>query len=285
VSPAFDRRITPARRDVAAAHLKGKVEAAAFVEGRTVTVARGRVGLRAAPSDDAGLETELLFGETFTIYAEESGWAWGQAALDSYVGYARADSFAAGTSVATHRVTALATPLLTAPDVKKPARDLLPLNAKLAVAEETRRFHRTASGHYVFTGHAASLSSELGVPDWVAVAERFLSVPYLWGGKTAAGIDCSGLVQTALAAVGTFSPRDTDMMETALGEFVPLASPLRRGDLIFWKGHVGVMLDATRLLHANAFFMEVTAEPLTAARDRIALSDGHDIRTIKRLSG
>ena len=120
-------------------------------------------------------------------------------------------------------------------------------------------------------------------PDWVSVAEQFVGVPYLWGGKTAAGLDCSGLVQTALEAGGIASPRDTDMMEVALGLSLPLDSPLQRGDLIFWKGHVGVMLDAERLIHANGFAMQVSIEPVSKARDRTLASEGLPIRTIRRL--
>jgi cell wall-associated NlpC family hydrolase len=120
-------------------------------------------------------------------------------------------------------------------------------------------------------------------PDWVSVAENFLGVPYVWGGKTYAGLDCSGLVQTALEAGGIAAPRDTDLMETALAEPVPLDTQLKRGDLIFWKGHMGVMLDASRLLHANGFAMRVSVEPFAVARERIA-ADGLPVRTIKRLT-
>ena len=132
-----------------------------------------------------------------------------------------------------------------------------------------------------FEGHVAPLSSH--APDWLAVAERLEGVPYLWGGKTATGIDCSGLVQTALEAGGISSPRDTDMMEKGLGVSLPLDAPLKRGDLVFWQRHVGAMLDGARLIHANAHFMEVTIEPLADARARIAAAEGHAIRAIKRM--
>jgi cell wall-associated NlpC family hydrolase len=285
VSAAFDRRVTPARSDIAAAFLKGQVAAERFVEGRMRIVARGLAFLRKEPSEDAGLETQLLFGEGFTVYEEKQGWVWGQAEGDSYVGYVRAEAFAAppepGQGAASHRVIARQTPLLSAPDVKKPARDLLPMNARLAVAEEGPRFLRLANGLYVFAGHAAPLDRV--APDWVAVAEDFQGVPYLWGGKSAAGLDCSGLIQTALEAGGRKAPRDTDMMEEALGIAVAPDANLRRGDLLFWKGHVGVMLDGARLLHANAFFMQVTAEPLAATRARILEREGLAIRAIRRL--
>ena len=276
----FDKRVTPARLDLAAAHLEGKVIAKRFVEGRAAQVSRGVVGLYGAPADTGGLRTQLLFGEHFTIYEDKLGWVWGQAAQDGYVGFARAEAFTAPTSPA-HRVTALSTPLLNAPDVKKGARDMLPMNARVTVAEGGGRFMRLSNGAYVFAGHLAPLDAKAS--DWVAVAEQFVGVPYLWGGKTAAGLDCSGLVQTALDAGGIQALRDTDMIEGVLGVSVPLDAPCKRGDLIFWKGHVGVMLDDARLIHANGHFMQVSIEPLALVRDRTLASETLPVRSIKRL--
>ena len=124
-------------------------------------------------------------------------------------------------------------------------------------------------------------------PDWVAVAEHFLETPYLWGGRTSEGIDCSGLVQTALMAAGIASPRDSDMQEAALGEPIAIddrTAPLARGDLVFWKGHVGIMRDPDTLLHANGWHMKTVSEPLAEARDRIAASGGGKITSVRRLS-
>ncbi|HXJ01648.1 MAG TPA: C40 family peptidase [Micropepsaceae bacterium] len=276
----FDKRVTPARLDLAAAHLQGLVNAAKFVEGRVAQVSRGVVGLHGAPIESAGLRTQLLFGEDFAIYEDKHGWVWGQAASDGYVGFARADGFGAQPP-ATHRVIALSTPLLNAPDVKKGVRDMLPMNARVAVTEESARFARLANGGYVFAGHLVPVDAPL--PHWVSVAEQFVGVPYLWGGRTAAGLDCSGLVQTALAAGGTQALRDTDMQENALGTAIALDSELKRGDLLFWKGHVALMLDATRVIHANGYFMQVSVEPLAEVRERTLAQENLPIRTIKRL--
>lgn len=273
-----DPRITPARPDLAAAHLKGQVQSAAFAEGRVTTIARGRAALRHAPAHDALQDDEMLFGEAFTVYESKEGWAWGQSAVDSYVGYVH--TIVCGDPVEpTHRVTALVTPLLTGPDIKQATRDLLPLNARVRVLEHDGGFVRIAPDGFVFAGHIAPLDAV--APDWVATAERFVGTAYVWGGKTHAGIDCSGLVQTALASAGIASPRDADQQEKALGTKVTFAER-RRGDLVFWNGHVGILLDAARLLHANAFHMQVEIEPVEDAVARIAPVAG-PVTSVKRL--
>ena len=270
-----DRRVTPARADLAAAHLKGQVDAARFVEGEKCSVRVGRASLRVRPSDDAAQDSELLFGEGFTVYDRVHGWAWGQAAGDLYVGYLKEDALVAPFAVQ-GRVSALMAPVFAAADLKTPVRDVLPLNASVPVLGR--------DGDYVNIGggfvHQRHLAAE-GETDFVAVAQRFLGVPYVWGGKTAAGLDCSGLIQTALQAVGKAAPRDTDMMEKALGEPVKIADT-RRGDLVFWKGHMGVMLDSENLLHANAFHMQVAIEPLRGAIARIEKICG-PVTAVKRL--
>jgi cell wall-associated NlpC family hydrolase len=263
-----DPRLTPARPDLAAASLKGKVDAARFAEGVTLTVLRGRTPLRAAPRPDAPLQSEALFGERFTVYERREGWAWGQAETDSYVGYL-ADEALGEAPPPSHHVCALMTPLLPAPDLKKAAQDMLPLGARVTVRGYEKNYARRAGGGFVHARHLAPL--EECAPDWVAVAERFLGAPYVWGGRTQAGLDCSGLVQTALAAGGIQVPRDTDLIE----KFLTRESKARaRGDIVFWKGHMGVLLDETRLLHANAFHGEVAIEPLEEAVARIAKSAG-----------
>jgi cell wall-associated NlpC family hydrolase len=257
-----DRRVTPARSDLAASHLKGVVEAPRFVDGEKFSIAIGRTSLRVRPSNDAAQDSELLFGEIFTVYDRADGWAWGQAVNDLYVGYVRENALAAPFATQA-TVGALLAPVFSAADLKSPVRDLLPMNAAVPVLARDGDYVRIGDGRYLHQRHLGP-----GEKDFVAVAERFLGVPYVWGGKTAAGLDCSGLIQTALQATAKASPRDTDMMEKALGENVTLPDA-RRGDLVFWKGHMGVMLDEDWLLHANAFHMAVAVETLADAMARI----------------
>jgi len=215
------------------------------------------------PDDNAAQDSELLFGETFTVYDCADGWAWGQAANDLYVGYLRQDALT-GVFAADARVTALMAPVFSAADLKTPVRDLLPLNAAAPVLARQGDYVQIGERRWLHQRHLAPLAEK----DFVAVAERFVGVPYVWGGKTHAGMDCSGLVQIALAGSGIAAPRDTDMQEGELGKDCS-SSPRQRGDIVFWPSHVGIMLDAEQLLHANSFHMQVEIEPLAEALARI----------------
>jgi cell wall-associated NlpC family hydrolase len=280
---AFDRRVTPARPDLAALFLRGKVEAARFVEGRRWRVRAASAPLRRAPDAEAPLETEALHGEIVVVYEERGDWAWAQLARDLYVGYLPTAALAQPVEP-THRVATLRTHAYPAADVRAPPRLALSLGALLRVERLDGDFAVTPDGLRVYARHLAALDSF--DPDFVSVAERFAETPYLWGGRTSEGIDCSGLIQSALGAAGIKAPRDSDMMEAALGSPLPLDDPLqalRRGDLIFWKGHVGVMRDAETLLHANGWSMKVVSEPLFAARARIAGETHGAITSIRRL--
>ena len=166
--------------------------------------------------------------------------------------------------------------------VKLPPRMALSLGARLTIVGREGDFAVSADGLRLWLRRLAEIGSR--EPDYVAVAERFLETPYLWGGRTSEGIDCSGLVQTGLDAAGIAAPRDSDMQEAALGEPVAADKPLRRGDLVFWKGHVGVMRDALILLHANGWHMKVVSEPLVEARVRIAATGGGEVTSVRKLS-
>jgi len=272
----LDRRINAFRPDLAAAKLKGVVEALRFAEGEPASVAVGRASLRNAPSPDAAQNTELLHGERVTVYERADGWAWVQAANDDYVGYVRADQLAV--PFETHlQIAALMTPVFAAPDIKTPVKDMLPMTAEVNLLTKLNDFLLIAPDTWVHRRHVASLDEVQS--DYVAVAEAFFGVPYVWGGKSFAGMDCSGLIQTALASCGIRSPRDTDMMERHFPD--SRSDELERGDLVFWKGHVGVMLNQEQLLHGNAFHMMVAIEPLAEAATRIEKTCG-PVTAIKR---
>ena len=281
----FDKRLTPARPDLAAAHLEGQVPAARFVAGRSMRVRDALADLRREPQPDGALDTQALHGEQVAVYEEHEGFAWVQLARDGYVGYLAAAALAPAGETPTHRVAVPWTPVYPAASIKLPRVGALPMGALARVIPEDGSFARLADGGFLWREHLTPANRF--ETDFVAVAERFLHAPYLWGGKSWTGVDCSGLVQIALAAAGVEAPRDADMQEQALGE--PLAcdasaSGLRRGDLVFWKGHVGMMCDAATLLHANGHHMQVACEPLAAARRRILLAGAGDITSVRRLA-
>lgn len=278
----LDPRVTPARPDLAASRLRGQVEAARFVDGTAREVLDASAPLRRMPSPDAPLDTEALKGERVTVYeTTEEGWCWGQLERDGYVGWLPANALGAVGPPATHGVTALRTLAFPGPSIKLPPVAAFSLGCRLVVTRTEGPLAVTPCG-YVPARHLAPLDAPES--DFVAVAERFRGVPYLWGGKTSLGIDCSGLVQVALGAAGLPCPRDSDMQQRALG--TPVAAEiadLRRGDLVFWQGHVAIVRDGATLLHANAFHMAVAAEPIAEALARIAATAG-PIRTVKRLA-
>jgi len=276
----FDPRITPARPDLAAKYLEGKVSAARFVEGEEREVIDAQAPMRQAPAPDAPLLTEALMGERIIVYDfNDEGWAWGQLADDHYVGWLPANALLAPREAPTHRVSALRTLAFPGPSIKLPPVAMPPLGARLAVMREQRRFAVSSIG-FLPTAHVTPIGAK--ATDFVAVAERFVGTPYLWGGKTNYGIDCSGLSQVALAACGISCPRDSDMQERTLGKPVADLLGLRRGDLIFWKGHMAIVRDEKTLLHANAHHMAVAIERTTEAIARISAA-GSEVTSVKRL--
>jgi cell wall-associated NlpC family hydrolase len=277
---SFDPRITPARSDLAAKHLRGKVTAERFAEGTEQEVVVGIAPLRKEPSHQAPLLTEALYGERMTIYeTDEDGWAWGQLKSDSYVGWMPASALLAPGAASTHRVCALRTLMFPGPSIKLPPTDALPLQARVAIVRQDDSLAVTATGGHIPTRHLAPLHSKES--DFVAVAERFVGTPYLWGGKSSLGIDCSGLVQIALSACDIPCPRDSDMQEAAVGQPISLAG-LQRGDFIFWKGHVAIALGRNSMIHANAFHMAVAVEPVAEGLARIGAA-GTQVTGVRRI--
>jgi cell wall-associated NlpC family hydrolase len=277
---ALDPRIHPFRPEIAASHLRGQVEAQRFVEGARYQVIDPATPLRRAASHEARLDTEVLLGERVIVYEiTDEGWAWGQLERDGYVGWLSASALGTPGPAPTHKVCVPRTLCFPAADIKLPPIAALPMGATLSVARQDERFAITASGWHVPEVHLAPVKARAS--DFVAVAEQFLGAPYLWGGKTSLGIDCSGLVQVALQAAGHACPRDSDMQELALGKPVALAE-MRRGDLVFWKGHVAIARDGESLVHANAHAMMVAIEPADAAIARIKAADS-EVTSVKRI--
>ena len=234
--------------------------------------------VRATPRSDAVAVSQILHGETFEILDRAGEWAWGQSAHDGYVGYASIASFGTA-AVPTHRVTVREAPVFAAPDIKSLAVARWSLGSVFA-GEEADGFLRTHLG-YVHPRHAQPIGSQPFDP--VEVASRLIGAPYLWGGRGAGGIDCSGLVQLALAFAGINAPRDSDQ-QRALGEAIADGDPLRRGDLVFFPGHVGLMMDADAMIHANAYWMAVTIEPLADVVARLAPENDQPILARRRVA-
>jgi hypothetical protein len=278
-----DPRLTPARGDIAAKYLEGKVEAARFVAGEPFEVIAAVAPLRRAPSADAELMTQALRGERVTIYDRNSeGWVWGQLDSDGYVGWLPDAALTKPGPALTHRVSALRTFAFPGPSIKLPPVETLVMGSVLTVTREDGAFAITREGWHLPKPHLAAIGHREA--DFVAVAERLIGTPYLWGGKSSFGIDCSGLVQISLNASGVGCPRDSDMQQASLGHAIDLAEAtnLRRGDLLFWKGHVAIARDAKTIVHANAHHMATVVEDTAGAIARIKAA-GNTLVAIKRI--
>jgi cell wall-associated NlpC family hydrolase len=278
-----DPRLTPARGDIAAKYLEGKVEAARFVEGEIIEVHETIAPLRRAPSPDAELMTQALKGERVTIYDRNGeGWAWGQLQGDGYVGWLPDAALGGPGPAPTHKVIAVRSIAFPGPSIKLPPVEAPVMLSRLTVMREVEGFAVTREGLFLPRRHIAAIDHKEA--DFVTVAERFVGTPYLWGGKSSLGIDCSGLVQIALDAAGTGSPRDSDMQRNGLGKLLDAAESkrLRRGDLLFWNGHVAIARDDKTVVHANAHHMATVIENTKDAIARIRAA-GSELVAVKRL--
>ncbi len=262
----FDRRLTLIHDGVAARALEGLVPASSYVDPTALQVSAPAASLRRHPADDAEQESRLLFGERFDVLLEQDGYSFGQTARDGYVGWVPSAGLSGPPLAPTHRVKVLRTFAFSQADIKTTPVGLYSLNALVTVEETDGRFARAARAGWFMAEHLAPIGAGFET-DPAGVAQGFVGAPYLWGGRESLGLDCSGLVQQALNACGMACPRDTDM-QAKLGQAVD-AAVLARGDLVFWKGHVGMMLDADRMVHANGHHMATVVEPLAEAIARI----------------
>lgn len=271
---APDRRLHAFRADLADARLQGRVEAKRYVAGRLAAVTAFVADMRRQPRPDAGLDTQLLYGDEVEIFEQAEGWAWVQSRRDGYVGYVAENSIGAPAGLPTHVVAVPRTFLYPGPDMKLPAVGALSLGSSLTVTGEAETrgtlYALLASGEAVIAAHL--LPADKYADDYVAVAETLLNAPYLWGGATAFGLDCSGLVQLSMRMAGKQAPRDSDMQAAGLGRVVdpgPAFTNVQRGDIVFWKGHVAIVTDPQTIIHANGHTMLVSREGLANAIGRI----------------
>jgi len=276
----LDPRLHAFRPDLAAEYLKGKVKAARFTAGERRQVAQGLADLRRKPAADAPLDSQLLGGEIVTLYDQAGGWAWVQNMTDGYVGYVPAEALSAEVRQPSHAVAVLRSFVYSEADLKTPALDCLSMTAAVALVRETDGFSELAGGGWVYRRHLAPLDEV--APDHVATALQFLGVPYLWGGRSSLGLDCSALVQIALNRAGLPCPRDSDMQAESLGEARPLDGERERGDLIYLPDHVAIALDDWRVVHANALDMLVVIEPLADLAARVETECGQGITAVRR---
>ncbi|MHA7887267.1 C40 family peptidase [Roseicyclus sp.] len=276
----MDPRITASNGRVAHVSLEGLVEAERFVKGRWMMVQQPMVNLSDAPRGQRS--SQLLYGERFLALETADGFAFGVAERDGHVGYILSGALTTAEE-GTHWVVSPATHLYPKPNIKEPPDVALFFGSRVTVTGERDAFFRIHTGHYVPRQHLVPLKARFDDP--VGIADMFLGTPYLWGGSSRWGLDCSGLVQTALLACGIDCPRDSDQQEAALGEQLAEGELLRRGDLVFWQGHVAIMSSPTMLLHANVHHMAVAYETFDEAVARIGAKEFGQITSIRRLPG
>ncbi|MGB3723850.1 MAG: C40 family peptidase [Pacificimonas sp.] len=236
--------------------------------------------MRAEPTRSATAVSELLPGERFDIIDDAEGWAWGYSAHDHYVGYVRSENLRSDGPPRTHRITTPTALCFSRPDIKSDVAHILPMRAEVAAEDFNDDFMRLRNGTFVHRRHIGG--ADVVARDAVLVAEDFLGTPYRWGGRRRAGIDCSGLIQIALSACGISAPRDSDMQREQLGSDVT-GQKMKRADLVFFPGHVGMMVDAERMIHANAHWMTTMIEPLKDVTARLKPEHDEPLVAVKRL--
>lgn len=281
MAATLDRRLHAYRDDLADAALKGQVEATRFVEPQFRQVCADRAPLRRAPNPDSEQEAEAIFGERMRLFEEKDGWAWVQSERDGYVGYCEAKRLTGTSWTSSHVVAVPRTPLFSGPGLKYAVRQFLHMESTLEVLDAKDGYLQTPHG-WVFAKHLCTKRQHQS--DYVNSALLFIGVPYVWGGRSSLGLDCSGLVQVVLQRAGIEAPRDSDMQAKSglLGEKLSADILPRRGDIIFWKGHVAIALDQNRVVHATGHHLAVVVEPLEDIDERARAESGEGVTVVRR---
>ncbi len=244
-------------------------------EGKSARIGVAFTELRARPERDCAIDTQLMFGEDIKVHDEKEDWALVQAERDDYVGWLEAKTLKYETTPITHLVCVPRTFLYPEPDLKLPHKGMRSLASGLVVVDEEERrgtkYKILETGEAIIARHIRPISEHES--DYVSVAETLVRTPYLWAGTTAFGLDCSGLVKLAMFMCGQNVLRDSDMQAATIGKEIDAGEEyenIKRGDLIFWRGHIGIAQGKGLILHANGNSMDVTSEPLLPAIERIA---------------
>jgi len=278
-SQNFDPRLHVLREDLADARLKGRVQSRKFVEGEAMRITAAVADIKIKPEIQAPLMSQLLLGDDVMVFEYGADFCFVQSCRDGYVGYVARTCLGERQASLTHYVCVPRTFLYPKADMKSPILTALSLGSKLAIADfvEVRgtRYGLDCSGRAVIADHLFAIGNPAA--DYVHIAESLIHTPYLWGGASAFGIDCSGLVQLSLHIAGLSVLRDSDMQEATIGEILPPEAILQRGDLVFWRGHVAIMDDGETLIHANGASMDVQREPYKQAIERIGAQYGPPI--------
>ena len=278
----LDPREHAFRPTIAASYLKGLVTADCFSDGVLYRVTTNVLALKNKPAEEAELATELLFGETFIVYENLGQWAWGQSQTDGYVGFAKFNGLSKDVIRATHEVGVLKTFVYKEPDIKSPVLRCLVMGSRVSIKEENENFLGLKDAGWIVGRHLADNNNkEL---DFISVARKYIGTPYLWGGRSSYGLDCSALVQISLSRIGILTPRDTDQQERNTGTFCGRdVQEANEGDLLYTKGHVAIVSTVNSVIHANAYHMQVVEEPLKVFISRID-ANNDQITSIKRLN-
>ncbi len=285
IDPKLDPRVNCYRDDLAASYLEGKVEGRRFVSGRQAQVVQCGAPLLRSPDADSPQDSQLLTGETVQIYDEADGYAWLQSEADGYVGYTLSSALSDSVTQPTDCLCVPRSFVYPDPDIKTPPIATLNMSARVTITDQYQRFSLLSTGGWLYSDHLMPVDAH--EPDFVTTALRFLDMPYLWGGKGNLGIDCSGLVQVSLVRSGRACPRDTYMQAKTVGMEIPGEDgkfSMRRGDLIYWPGHVAIVLDQDTVVHASGHHMLVTIEPWRNVDERVRIeTGGRGIDVLRRL--